>query len=321
MAEFDAVVIGRNEGARLLDCLRAVLPLARRVIYVDSGSHDGSLQAAHALGAIGIALDPAQPFTAARARNQGFAALQDDMPEFVQFIDGDCIVEADWPQTALDFLRNHPRAALAIGRYREDAPAQSVYNWLTDWEWQKPTGPNAGAIGTFMARSAAFSQMGGFCDTVIAAEDDELFARFRKAGWDTWGLDAPMCRHDANLHHLRPWLRRMLRAGHSFAELGALHRGLAAPSRRRAVFWGGVLPVLAVMGALLWWPAAALVALAYLASMARQAWRFGRMGLQPLRAGQAAGLVILAKFANLAGMALYWYRKLRRRNAQIIEYK
>lgn len=321
MAVFDAVVIGRNEGARLQDSLRAVLPLARRVIYVDSGSRDGSPDAARALGAEVIDLDPSQPFTAARGRNTGFQALQGDRAEFVQFIDGDCILNTDWPQTALDFLRDHPRAALAIGRYREEAPETSVYNWLTHWEWQKPTGPKAGGIGTFMVRSAAFEQSGGFRDKMIAAEDDELFERLRKAGWDTWGISAPMCSHDANLHDLRPWLRRMLRAGHSFSELGAMHQGAAAMSRRRALLWAGVLPVMAVALVLIWWPASMGVALAYLASILRQAWRFTRMGLERPRALQAAGLVMLAKFTNLAGMTLYWGRKLRRSDARIIEYK
>ncbi len=46
----DAVVIGRNEGARLIACLRSLQGQVRRVVYVDSGSTDGSAQAAAALG-------------------------------------------------------------------------------------------------------------------------------------------------------------------------------------------------------------------------------------------------------------------------------
>ena len=69
------VVIGRNEGQRLERCLRSLAQGADKVMYVDSGSTDGSLQLAANLGVEVLALDMSTPFTAARARNEGFAAL------------------------------------------------------------------------------------------------------------------------------------------------------------------------------------------------------------------------------------------------------
>lgn len=74
----DAVVIGRNEGARLQACLNSLLGQVRRVIYVDSGSTDGSVPMAQAMGVQVVALDMTMPFTAARARNAGWHALQGD---------------------------------------------------------------------------------------------------------------------------------------------------------------------------------------------------------------------------------------------------
>ena len=71
-----AVVIGRNEGARLIACLEALQGDVAQVIYVDSGSSDGSVDAAKRLGAVVIALDMSKPFTAARARNAGIAAVE-----------------------------------------------------------------------------------------------------------------------------------------------------------------------------------------------------------------------------------------------------
>ncbi len=317
----DAVVIGRNEGQRLAHALQAVATHARRVIYVDSGSNDGSVALAQAMGAKTVALDPARPFSAARARNEGFAALGPERAAFVQFIDGDCILQPDWPQTAHAFLHDHPEAGLVIGRYAEEQPEHSLYNWLTNWEWQKPTGPDTGGIGTFLARSTAFEQTGGFRDTMIAAEDDEMFLRMRKAGWQTWGIDAPMVHHDVALHAFGNWNRRMIRAGHSFAELGALHPGAAHASRRRALIWGGALPALALVLAAVWPPGVIGVAALYAISVTRQALRFRHMGLAPGRAMQAAGLVMLSKFSNLWGMGQYWWRRLRRQDAQIIEYR
>ena len=44
------VVIGRNEGERLVRCLSSIKVDAKHVIYVDSGSTDGSVAAAAAAG-------------------------------------------------------------------------------------------------------------------------------------------------------------------------------------------------------------------------------------------------------------------------------
>jgi len=63
------VVIGRNEGDRLKGCLRSVMEAAGTVVYVDSGSHDGSAEYARSVGCRVFELDPARPFSATRARN------------------------------------------------------------------------------------------------------------------------------------------------------------------------------------------------------------------------------------------------------------
>ncbi|MEO0929066.1 MAG: glycosyltransferase family A protein, partial [Pseudomonadota bacterium] len=94
LSRIGAVVIGRNEGVRLLACLDALGDQFHRVVYVDSGSTDGSVDAAKARGAEVVILDQEKPFTAARARNAGIAALgKTQSPDFVQFVDGDCVLD------------------------------------------------------------------------------------------------------------------------------------------------------------------------------------------------------------------------------------
>jgi glycosyltransferase involved in cell wall biosynthesis len=51
------VVIGRNEGRRLVDCLASLGDLANRTIYVDSGSTDCSQSNASSAGAQLLALN------------------------------------------------------------------------------------------------------------------------------------------------------------------------------------------------------------------------------------------------------------------------
>lgn len=315
---FDAVVIGRNEGARLLRALGAAQAVARRVIYVDSGSTDGSAQAARGLGVTVIELDPARPFTAARGRNAGLAALPE--AEFVQFVDGDCLLESGWPARALTHLHANPHAGLVFGRQYEAAPEASIYNWMTDWEWNKPLGPTTFCAGCLMVRANALRAIGGYNESLIAGEDDDMCHRMQAAGWQTWRIDAPMTEHDARLFSLAPWWRRSLRAGHSYAELGVLHEA-AADQRRRALLWGGVLPLVAALGLLLWWPATLAVAALYAVSLIRQWRRFCSQGLGARRAAQATGLLMLSKFAEILGMASYWRARAVGRRRKLIEYK
>jgi glycosyltransferase involved in cell wall biosynthesis len=67
------VAIGRNEGERLRRCLISAQGVYDHVVYVDSGSSDDSVALAESFGAVVVVLDTARPFTAARARNAGFA--------------------------------------------------------------------------------------------------------------------------------------------------------------------------------------------------------------------------------------------------------
>jgi hypothetical protein len=78
--DIGVVVIGRNEGERLRRCLASLRASGCTAVYVDSGSTDGSPDAARELEADVLALDMSVPFTAARARNAGFARLLELAP-------------------------------------------------------------------------------------------------------------------------------------------------------------------------------------------------------------------------------------------------
>lgn len=309
----DAVVIGRNEGARLEACLRSLQGQVRRVVYVDSGSVDGSVAAARALGAEVVALDLTQPFTAARARNAGLAVLQ--APEFVQFVDGDCVVDPGWIEAGLAGFAAHPAAVVICGRRRERFPAVSVYNRLADREWDTPVGQAAACGGDALMRFAAVQAVGGYRGDLIAGEEPELCLRLRRAGGEVWRIAAEMTLHDAALLRFGQWWQRMRRAGHAFAEGAALHgagqdRHWLAETRR-AVFWGVVLPVgCGVLTAVT--PFGLLLATAYPLQVLRLARRGGwEWGL----------FTVIGKFAEAQGVFGYWFDRLRGRRRGLIEYK
>jgi len=113
-ATIGIVAIGRNEGPRLQRCLQSIQGKAAGVVYVDSGSTDPSVTFAKQYGAEVIELDTNRPFSAARARNEGFNRLLAIHPElqFVQFVDGDCEIIEGWLDKAQAYLVSHPDVAI-----------------------------------------------------------------------------------------------------------------------------------------------------------------------------------------------------------------
>ena len=118
------VAIGRNEGARLKRCLDALRRNGKRIVYVDSGSTDDSLDVAEKCNVAIVELSADVPYSAARARNAGFAQLVEKWPDtqFVMFIDGDCELLDGFTQTALELLHEYHAIGIVTGRCRERHP-------------------------------------------------------------------------------------------------------------------------------------------------------------------------------------------------------
>ena len=310
-----AVVIGRNEGARLVACLDALQDRVDQIVYVDSGSTDGSVAAAEARGAKVVALDMNQPFTAARARNAGIAALGPQVG-LVQFLDGDCILQQGWLKQAEAFLAEHPEVAVVCGRRREIAPEASVFNALIDREWDTPIGEALACGGDALMRKAALDEIGGYRDDLIAGEEPEMCVRLRQKGWKIWRLDAEMTGHDAQLARLGQWWQRTKRAGFAFAQGADIHG--APPEQhwvaetRRALIWGAGIPVVVLVLSLF----LGALALLLLAVYPLQVLRLSRRG------GWAwAFFTVLGRFAEARGALEFYWRKWRGSRAQLIEYK
>lgn len=323
-ADLGIVVIGRNEGERLKRCLQSAMGQGIVLVYVDSGSTDGSAEWALSVGAEVVALDMSVPFTAARARNAGLRRLQAECPgvQLVQFLDGDCELRAGWLGEASGFLRSSPRVAAVCGRLRERHPETSVYNRLCDIEWNTPLGESRACGGIAMMRVQALLAVGGFNEALIAGEEPELCVRLRGGGWQIWRLPGEMAWHDASMHRFSQWWRRTRRSGHAFAEGRALHGGPPeyhyTTETRRAVLWGLALPALVLAGMLLHRDGG-LLALAYPLQMIR-------LGLQRVMRGEPAPwaqafFLVVGRVPEGLGVASYWWSRWRRRPTRLIEYK
>ena len=313
---FGIVAIGRNEGERLRACLTAArATTAAAVVYVDSGSTDGSTDLARGLGVEVVDLDLARPFTAARARNEGFARLVECVPDvqFVQFLDGDCELRLDWCDRAVEELGAKPQAAVVCGRRRERFPDASVWNKLCDIEWDTPVGRARSCGGDAMFRVAAFRQVGGYNDDIIAGEEPDLCFRLRAAGHEVWRVDAEMTLHDAAMTRAGQWWKRNVRAGHAYAE-GHFRNGNTAErfgekevrSNRK---WGtaALLPLA--------WPLHAVLALKVAHVMHH------RRGVPAVAALQYGLATTAGKLPQMLGQRKFDADRRAGRRAAIIEYK
>ena len=323
---FGTVVIGRNEGARLVSCLTSVIAQSPRVIYVDSGSTDDSVAQAQCLGAEVVLLDLDIPFTAARARNAGLARLLQLFPhtDYVQFVDGDCRLAAGWIKAALAFLEQRAEVAVVCGRRRERFPEASIFNRLCDLEWNTPVGEALACGGDALMRATAIQRSGGFNAALIAGEEPELCLRLRQEGWKIFRIEADMTLHDAQIIHFSQWWQRAVRGGHAYAEVSWMHRHNAELFWRRESLriwgWGFVLPLLiaALAPVAHYW--SLLLGLAYplliLKTFVQAAARYD------LRSNLLYSVFCtLIKFPELQGQLIFYRNRLQGDHSRLIEYK
>ena len=327
MKKVGLVAIGRNEGERLRQCLLSVIGKVAHVVYVDSGSTDGSIELARSLLVDVVELDLSTPFTAARARNAGFAHLlqKNTQLEFVQFVDGDCEVVEGWIERALAQLEAQPNVAVVCGRRRERFPKQSIYNQLCDMEWDTPIGEAKACGGDSMMRVKAFQQVGGFNPALIAGEEPELCVRLRQKEWKILRIDAEMTLHDAQMTRFSQWWKRALRAGHAYAEGAWLHGRSSEGHWRRESwsiwFWGFYLPLLALG---LIWPThgfSLLLLVGYPVLAGRIFIKQRRQNICTEHAAIYSLSCVLGKFAQVGGTLGFLRTHLLGTKSTLIEYK
>ena len=318
------VIIGRNEGKRLIGCLESLSELIPHVVYVDSASTDNSLTEAKKRGVHVVSLDMTLPFTAARARNTGFDTISSLYPqiEFVQFVDGDCVVNHEWIQTATNFLINNPHVAVACGRRRESNPQSSIYNHMCDLEWNTPLGEAKACGGDALIRTNVFKSVGGFRNSLIAGEEPELCIRIRQAGYSVWRIDAEMTLHDAAMTKFGQWWKRTMRAGYAFAEGAYLHGNAPeyhwVAESKRAWVWGLILPIVIILMLIIKPIIGLILLLVYPLQLLRLTVKSKQKSFD---AFIQAIFSILGKFAEAVGQIKFLLNRYFGQQSKIIEYK
>ena len=184
-------------------------------------------------------LDMSVPFTAARARNAGFARLLESHPgvERVQFVDGDCEVIDGWLAAANAFLDRR-----AGCRLRVRPPARAISRAVglqplvrLRMGPRRPARSDACGGIVMMRTSAASPTSAGSAKTWWPAKSPSCASESAAKGWEIWRLPDAMAWHDAAMMQFGQWWKRSKRTGFSYAQriwlLGCIDR--TRPTRDR----------------------------------------------------------------------------------------
>jgi len=252
MPQLSVVIIGRNEGQRLVDCIRSVQamnepPEGMEIIYVDSDSTDGSPAHAEALGVQVLKVHPERP-AAAIGRNAGWRVAKAPL---VLFLDGDTILHPDFVKEAKLAL-DDPKVAIVWGHRRELFPQTSIYQRVLDLDWIYPPGLSAFCGGDALIRRNVLEAVDGYNPHLIAGEEPEMCQRIRAHGYIILHIDKPMTLHDLAITHWSQYWQRTVRGGHAYAEISTLLRDTAIPlwqkESRQNFFKASVLTGLFILG-------------------------------------------------------------------------
>ena len=174
-----AIVIGKNEGARLDACMSSIRSamgvLAHEIIYVDSRSSDDSVERAKAHGARCYVLG-AQKTTAGLGR---YVGTQEAKGEYLLFLDGDMQLQKGFCEKAMMAMAQ--RSYDGCTGIRKDI---YLKNGEIVGENDNYFGCRAERIvpefgGALFIKKEALEKAGGWSPDTIACEEAELHARLK----------------------------------------------------------------------------------------------------------------------------------------------
>jgi glycosyltransferase involved in cell wall biosynthesis len=315
------VVIGRNEGNRLIKCLHSVLKVKAPAVYVDSQSSDNSVAEAESLNVTTVILNTSKPINAARARNEGFNNLIHNYPsiQYVHFIDADCELAENWLHAAVVELDKQKQVAVICGRLHEKYRNQSVYMRLCDMDWYRQPGfiDACGGIATY--RREIFQHLNGFNETLIAGEEPELCQRIKQNGYSILCLPEDMGTHDSAMLYFWQWWKRCVKIG--FGYTNGAEWGGYSKQYRSATIWGGYVPIIILLS-LLWTNYSILLLLLYPIQVLRIFLQTHKNNnLSTYDKGIYALFCVLAKFPEMQGIFLYFLKKKYNHKQVLMSYK
>ncbi|MHB1766172.1 MAG: glycosyltransferase family 2 protein [Gammaproteobacteria bacterium] len=177
------IIPAHNEERHIAKCLHSVLKTGwpremLELLVIDHSSTDRTAKLAQTAGARVLSLSTGK---IGSVRNAGLAAAKG---EFVAYVDGDCTVPATWLQAAIGLLQSDQSIGAVGGPCLSPADGTWVERSIVPSAIESGLARRVKAIATssFIARTSLLRDIGGFDETLISGEDDDMSNRIRSRG-------------------------------------------------------------------------------------------------------------------------------------------
>jgi len=218
------IVVTFNEARALPKVHAAVLALQRpegveiETIAIDGGSRDGSPEVARRCGFSKVIELPGASIPV--CRNAGIHEAQGN---WLAFVDGDCVLTADWLQQAAGLMATQPELILGWPASPPTPGTRIQQAWHAHWMTKNPpremeNGQPVVKSGGFrmittrnmIMHRSVFERIGGFDETLSTGEDTDFVFRATMAGIPAWGLPALQSVHLGEPDTLKKFFRQQL---------------------------------------------------------------------------------------------------------------
>jgi len=213
LPKVSAIIIARDEARTIGACIQAVLTatdgIDSETVVVDSGSVDATATEVARFPVRLVSITPSVPLSPAIARHVG---LQYARGDYILYVDGDTVLVEGWLKEALTTMQSDESLAAVAGAcegIQDDDGERISTDQYPDTDYAFPQHLS----GSALYRRSALDAVGGFNPNMRAAEEIELGARLRKAGYRLERLPRAMSRHHrkAAPETVRELLRRVRR--------------------------------------------------------------------------------------------------------------
>lgn len=186
--EVTFIVIGKNEGKNLDRCFKSLKYYDAKIIYVDSGSLDNSIQIAKENNLYKIVKVECDNGTPALSRSVG-ANLVDT--KYIHFVDGDMTIDKEWLKNAITFINTskdicgvHGFKKVFTRNVKDYFILKDKESWLPDY-----------LQGAFLIKTQIFRDVGGFDTRMYGEEERDLYVRLLSNNTKIWYVDYLMGEH------------------------------------------------------------------------------------------------------------------------------
>jgi GT2 family glycosyltransferase len=207
--KFSVVVPVLNSKSHLRGCLNSILAAMERhgnaeLIVLDNGSDDGSYEILCQEYSGRARVEQIRGVTVSTLRNRG-AELAGG--EYIAFIDSDCLIGPDYFEQALPVLRTLADATGCEYALDDDS------NWIQK-TWNALHVPGVDGIvnyivsGNLVIKRQAFFAVGGFDESMVSCEDNDLGLRLNRAGFKVYQAHAIRALHPGGEQTLGVFFRK-----------------------------------------------------------------------------------------------------------------